>query len=66
MTASEKGIDLEDIAIGAGHKDPRITRRVYVPVLNSRLQRLGEALDGRFHGWPMVPLPAPAKKARGA
>lgn len=62
MTASELGIDLEDIAIGAGHKDPRMTRRVYVPVLNSRLQRLGEALEGRFQGWPMVPIPAPARK----
>lgn len=55
ITASEKGIDLEDIAIGAGHRDPRMTRRMYVPVLNSRLQRLGEALEGRFQGWPVVP-----------
>lgn len=52
ITASERGIDLEDIAIGAGHTDSRMTRRAYVPVLNSRLQRLGEALDGRFQGWP--------------
>jgi integrase len=62
MTASEAGIDLDDIAVGAGHTDSRITRRVYVPVLNSRLQRLGEALAGRFQGWPVVPLPAPARK----
>jgi len=55
ITASERGIDLEDISVGAGHKDPRITRRVYVPVLNSRLQRLGEALEGRFQGWPEAP-----------
>jgi integrase len=52
ITASERGIDLEDIAVGAGHRDPRTTRRAYVPVLNSRLQRLGEVLDGRFQGWP--------------
>lgn len=55
ITASERGIDLEDIAVGAGHSDPRMTRRMYVPVLNSRLQRLGEALNGRFQGWPVVP-----------
>ena len=52
MRASERGIDLEDIAVGAGHTDPRMTRRMYVPVLQSRLQRLGEALAGRFRGWP--------------
>lgn len=62
MTASERGIDLEDISVGAGHTDPRMTRKVYVPVLNSRLQRLGEALEGRFQGWPVVPLPAPGRK----
>lgn len=55
MAASERGIDLEDIAVGAGHRDPRMTRRYYVPVLNSRLQRLSEALEGRFNGWPVVP-----------
>jgi integrase len=59
ITASERGIDLEDISIGAGHTDPRMTRRVYVPVLNSRLQRLGEALEGRFQGWPVVPASSP-------
>lgn len=64
ITASERGIDLEDISIGAGHKDPRMTRQVYVPVLNSRLQRLGEALDGRFSGWPVVPKSAPLEKKR--
>lgn len=64
ITASEMGIDLEDISVGAGHKDPRMTRRVYVPVLNSRLQRLGEALAGRFQGWPVVPVRAPLRKQR--
>lgn len=63
ITASERGIDLEDISVGAGHTDPRMTRRVYVPVLNSRLQRLGEALDGRFQGWPVVPDSAPERKS---
>lgn len=51
ITASEMGIDLEDISIGAGHKDTRMTRRAYVPVLNSRLQQMSERLDGRFGGW---------------
>jgi integrase len=55
ITASELGIDLEDIATGAGHRDPRMTRRAYVPVLNSRLQRMSEALDGRFGGWNGAP-----------
>lgn len=62
ITASELGVDLADIAVGAGHKDARLTRRIYVPVLNSRLQRMGEALEGRFHGWPVVPVSAPVRK----
>jgi len=61
ITASELGIDLTDIAAGAGHKDLAMTRKVYVPVLNSRLQRMSEALDGRFQGWPVVPESGPAR-----
>lgn len=63
ITASELGIDLADIAIGAGHKDPRMTRRAYVPVLNSRLQRMGEAMAGRFQGWPVVPPSDPDRRS---
>jgi integrase len=63
MAASEAGIDLADIATGAGHTDSRMTRRMYVPVLNSRLQRLGEALEGRFQGWPVVPKRGTAKSS---
>lgn len=63
ITASELGIDLEDISIGAGHKDPRMTRRAYVPVLNSRLQRMSEALEGRFQGWPVVPPCGPDRSS---
>lgn len=63
ITASEKGIDLSDIAAGAGHTDVRLTRRMYVPVLNSRLARLSEALAGRFGGWPRVPKSRTAKKS---
>ena len=54
ITASELGIDLADIAIGAGHKDPRMTRKAYVPVLNSRLQEMSERLDGRFGGFSVA------------
>jgi integrase len=64
ITASEKGIDLADIAIGAGHKDARMTRKAYVPVLNSRLQRMSEAVDGRFQGWPVTPKRAPDETDR--
>jgi integrase len=55
IAASERGADLADIATGAGHKDIRLTRRVYVPILNSRMQQLSERLDGRFGGFPVVP-----------
>lgn len=62
IAASERGIDLHDIAIGAGHKDARLTRSTYVPVLNSRLQRLGEALEGRFGGFPVVAKSGSSRK----
>jgi integrase len=63
ITASERGIDLHDIAAGAGHTDPRMTRRMYVPVLNSRLQQMSERIDGRFDGWPVVPISVPSAAA---
>lgn len=50
IEASERGADLADIQAGAGHKSIATTRRHYVPVLNSRMQRLSELLGGRF-GW---------------
>lgn len=65
MTLSEAGIDLADVGAVMGHKaGSRVTRERYVPVLNSRLQRAAERVDGRFHGWPVVPPPAPAKKIK--
>ncbi len=64
MIASERGIDLADIATGAGHTDSRMTRRMYVPVLNSRLQTMSERLDGRFQGWNVVPMYAPDHKRK--
>jgi integrase len=65
ITASELGIDLQDIADGAGHRDTRQTRKAYVPVLNSRLQAMSERLDGRFHGWNVPEKSAPDDKPQG-
>ena len=50
IEASERGVDLADIQMGAGHRSMSTTRNHYVPVLASRMQRLSERLDGRF-GW---------------
>lgn len=50
IAASEAGIDLSDIQAGAGQKRIETTRTHYVPVLNSRMQKLSETIDGRF-GW---------------
>lgn len=50
IEASERGADLSDIQAGAGHRNIRTTRQHYVPVLNSRMQKLSERLEGRF-GW---------------
>lgn len=60
IAASEAGADLADIQAGAGHKRISTTRLHYVPVLNSRMQRLSEMLDGRF-GWQR-PLAGPENK----
>jgi integrase len=53
IEASERGVDLSDIQAGAGHRNIATTRIHYVPVLNSRMQRMSESLDGRF-GWQPV------------
>jgi integrase len=50
MTLSESGHDLADISPMLGHRDIETTRAFYAPVLNSRMQRLSESLNGRF-GW---------------
>ena len=50
LRMSEGGADLADIQQHLGHKRIETTRRHYVPVLGSRLQRVSELLDGRF-GW---------------
>lgn len=54
ITLSERGVDLDDVGSMMGHKRRETTRRHYVPVLNSRMQRASEALEGRFQGWPDV------------
>lgn len=64
ITASERGADLSDIQAGAGHKHIATTRRHYVPVLNSRMQKLSELIDGRF-GWSASGTASPNKDDGG-
>lgn len=52
---SERGVDFADVAGWLGHTDVRTTRRSYVPILNSRMERAGRLLDGRLQGWKMAP-----------
>lgn len=61
IEASERGNDLSDIQAGAGHKLIATTRRHYVPVRASRMQKMSESLDGRF-GW-QPRLAAQSKRA---
>jgi integrase len=51
IALSEAGIDLKDIGDHLGHKRIETTRRHYVPVLATRLQKLSEALNDRQLGW---------------
>lgn len=50
IALSDAGIDLADISAFLGHSDLRTTRRTYVPIRQSRMQRASEAVEGRF-GW---------------
>jgi len=54
---SEAGIDLADVQAWMGHRSQAMTRAFYVPVLNSRIQKAAEALEGRF-GWRPSGSPA--------
>jgi hypothetical protein len=45
---SDAGIDLADIQAHLGHKQIATTRKTYVPVRGSRLQRASEVLSGRL------------------
>lgn len=51
IAMSDKGIDLADISQHMGHRRIETTRKHYVPVLGSRLQKASETIDGRFR-WP--------------
>lgn len=48
LALSEAGFDLADIGPHMGHRRPETTRKHYVPVLNSRLQKMSEAIGGRI------------------
>lgn len=52
---SERGIDLQDVGGWLGHTHLQTTRSAYVPVLNSRMQRVSQAIEGRLSGWKMAP-----------
>lgn len=67
MSLSEAGVDLDDVGPLLGHKaGSRMTRQHYVPVLNSRIQRAAEAINGRFLGWIVGPtLPPDRKRKKG-
>lgn len=61
IALSERGVDFVDVAGQLGQKDIRTTRKSYVPILGSRMERAGRLLDGRFGGW--VPASVPAEAA---
>lgn len=48
LTLSARGEDLADIQAWMGHKDIKTTREHYVPVLNSRMQKMSEGMSGRL------------------
>jgi integrase len=54
ITATERGADMADVQMGAGHKDLKTTRNHYTGVRGSRMQRLSEMLEGRFSGFPVA------------
>lgn len=62
LALSEAGIDLSDVQVHMGHTRIATTRKFYVPVLTSRLEAAGKAIEGRI-GWeseePAVAQPAP-------
>lgn len=65
ITAVERGVDMADVQMGAGHKS-LTTTRIYTGVRESRMQRLSEALEGRFGGFPVVPVSDSARKRKRA
>lgn len=53
IMAVERGADMADVQMGAGHKSLSTTRQ-YTGVRESRMQKLSERLNGRFGGFPVV------------
>lgn len=51
IALGEIGHDLADIGAMLGQTDIRTTRNHYVPILNSRMQRMSVTLTGRLGGW---------------
>jgi integrase len=62
---SERGTDLADVGSWLGHTSLQTTRSAYVPILNSRMQRAGEALAGRLNGFA-VPQVVPQDQSEHA
>lgn len=61
ITAVERGADMADVQVGAGHRNLATTRQ-YTGVRNSRMQGLSERLEGRFGGFPVAPDSGPSDK----
>jgi len=57
IALSEQGTDLADVSGWLGHTDVRTTRSAYVPILQSRMQRLSTSLAGRLNGWTVTNVP---------
>ncbi len=54
IALSEAGVDLADVQQFMGHRHQATTRKHYVPVLNSRMQKASETLTDRL-SWQTVP-----------
>jgi integrase len=61
IEATERGGDMHDIQVAAGHTDIKTTRG-YTGIRNSRMRKLSELLDGRFGGFSVVPGSGPDDK----
>lgn len=65
IALSEAGVDLADVQAHMGHTRISTTRRFYVPVLRSRQEAAGAAIDGRI-GWrPRAPRSSRQEAATG-